>query len=468
MLDRPIAELAGLLRRRDLSPVDLARESLSRIGRDRALGAYVTVADDEALAAALVAERELGSGHDRGPLHGLPVAVKDNIDTAGIRTTGGSAALGDRVPASDAAAWSRLRSAGAVLVGKTSLHELAYRAPHPAFPMARNPHDPSRAPGGSSCGSGVAVAARHVVAALGTDTGGSVRQPAAFCGVVGIKPSRSAIPRDGVIPLSRSLDAVGLLARDPADALAALGAVSEPAGDAVAPVRVTLADDTSVGACVREALEGAAAALASAGSAVERTPLPSIDRWRRLHRRILGYEAYAEHGHLLEKTGPLFREAVLVGAAVTEAEYASALAERDELRPEDLMRDADVLLLPTVPNVAPPLDVATGRPTGEADLTRWTFLANVFDLPAVSVPAGDHGGLPVAVQLIGRRGSEATLLALACVIFVPPSPRRADRGAAATRSSTGAERAGLPRARSERTRSSTRARGRALPDRGSE
>lgn len=438
MLDRPIAELARVLRRGDLSPVELARESLSRIDRDRTLGAYVTVTADLALAAALVAERELRSGPDRGPLHGLPVAVKDNIDTAGIRTTGGSAALRDRVPATDAVAWSRLRSAGAILVGKTSLHELAYRAPHPAFPMARNPHDPSRSPGGSSCGSGVAVAAGHVVAALGTDTGGSVRQPAAFCGVVGIKPSRSAIARDGVIPLSRSLDAVGLLARDPADALVALRAVSETVGDAVAPVRVALADDPSVAACVREALEHAAAALASAGNAVERQALPSIDRWRRLHRRILGYEAYAEHGHLLDETGPLFREAVLVGAAVTEAEYASALGERDDLRPEELLGDADILLLPTVPDVAPPLDTATGRPACDADLTRWTFLANVFDLPSVSVPAGERGGLPVAVQLVGRPGSEATLLALASVVYMPHDttfPRSEDSGAATTRSS---------------------------------
>lgn len=417
MLDHPIAELASLLRRGEVSPVDLALASLERIERDAALYAYVTVTRDVALAAARAAEAELRAGRDRGPLHGLPVAVKDNVDTAGVPTTGGTAALRDRVPRSDAAAWSRWRDAGAVLVGKTSLHELAYRAPHPELPMARNPRDRSRTPGGSSSGSAVAVAAGHVVAALGTDTGGSVRVPAALCGVVGVKPSRDVIERDGVIPLSRSLDAVGLLARDPADALAALRALAPVPAPPASPARVAVASDVpSCAPCVRDALARAADALAAAGHVVVRHPALTLDRWRRIHRRILGHEAYVEHHRLLERSGPLFRQALLVGAATTDAEYAAALRERSELRPGDLLGDADVLLLPTAPDVAPPLDAATGRAAGGPDLTLWTFVANVFDLPAVSVPAGEHDGLPVAVQLVGGRGSETTLLALAGVV----------------------------------------------------
>ncbi|MDE3113600.1 MAG: amidase [Chloroflexota bacterium] len=417
MLDRPIAELAALVRRREASPSGLVRASLERIERDAALGAYVTVLADDALAAARVAEAELGAGRDRGPLHGLPVALKDNVDTAGIPTTGGSAALRDRVPAADAVAWSRWRAAGAVLVGKTSLHELAYRAPHPSFPFARNPRDPARTPGGSSSGSGVAVAAGHVVAALGTDTGGSVRIPAALCGVVGIKPSRAFVERDGVIPLSRSLDAVGVLARDAADALAALRALAPLAPAAASPRRVSLvAEPPSCAPCVRDALTRAADALASAGHAVTRRAAPDLDAGRRIHRRILGHEAYAEHHALLERTGPLFRQALLVGAAVSDADYAEALRARGALRADDLLGDADVLLLPTTSDVAPAIDLASGRAVGDPDLTRWTFAANLFDLPAVSVPAGEHDGLPVAVQLIGRPGSEAALLDLArCV-----------------------------------------------------
>ncbi|MDE3102397.1 MAG: amidase [Chloroflexota bacterium] len=417
MLDRPIADLAARLRRGEVSPVELARASLERIEHDAALGAYVTVTRETALEAARTAESELRSGSDRGPLHGLPVAVKDNVDTAGIATTGGSAALRGRVPAVDAAAWARWHAGGAVLVGKTSLHELAYRAPHPDLPMARNPHDPSRTPGGSSSGSAVAVAAGHVVAALGTDTGGSVRVPAALCGVVGVKPSRDVISRDGVIPLSRSLDAVGLLARDAGDALAALGALAAVPPAAMSALHVAVVSDTpSCAPCVREALARAADAVAGAGHAVAPRAMPALDAWRRVHRRIIGHEAYAEHAGRLDRTGPLFRQAVLAGGAITDIDYAAALRERSALRAEDLLGDADALLLPTTSDVAPPLDPATGRAAGDVDLTRWTFVANVFDLPAISVPAGEHAGLPVAVQIVGRRGGEATLLALAAVV----------------------------------------------------
>ncbi len=418
-LERGIAELAALLRRRELSPVEIVGESLARIDADRRLNAYATVLHDEAPAAARAAERELRDGRDRGPLHGLPIALKDNIDAAGVRTTGGSRAYRDRVPARDAAVWARLRRAGAILVGKTNLHELAYRAPHPDFGPVHNPHRYGYAPGGSSSGSGAAVAAGHVVAALGTDTGGSVRQPAAFCGVVGLKPSRAALPRAGVIPLARSLDVVGILARDLDDTRIVLDALA-PARPWSGAMRIGLSrapDDLPLSPAVADALEAAAATLARAGHAVSAHALPPLAPLRELHRRILHAEAFAAHRDRLEDTGPLFREAVLEGSRITADGYAAALRARKRLDVDALFGGHDVLLLPVTPDVAPPLDPATGRAATPVDINRWTFLANFADLPAVSVPVGMSDGLPVGVQLVGRRGAETLLLEIARPIF---------------------------------------------------
>ncbi|HZC30492.1 MAG TPA: amidase [Gaiellaceae bacterium] len=418
--DLSIAELGARLRGRQLSPLDLIRASLERIEADRALNAYVTVTATAALESARRAEAELRSGRSRGPLHGLPAAVKDNIDTAGVPTTGGTPSLRDRVPSQDASVWGRLREAGAVLVGKTGLHELAYRAPHPAFGAARNPYDAARAPGGSSSGSAVAVAAGHAVAALGTDTGGSVRQPAAFCGVVGIKPGRSVLPRDGVIPLSRSLDAVGVIARDPEDARTVLAALAPLASDTRRPLRIgVVAEDQAMAPAIHRAIVSAAGRLAAGGHRTLPAALPPLERLRTLHRTILLAEAYTEHHALLDRTGPLFQQAVGRGASIGGAELARALRERDALRPEALLGEADALLLPTAPDVAPLIDAATGRAAADTDLNRWTFLASLFDLPAISVPAGEHEGLPLAVQLVGRPGGEGALLDLAREAFMP-------------------------------------------------
>ena len=407
-----------------MSPVDLVRESLAHIEADRELNAYATVLAEEAFAAAAVAERELREGRDRGPLHGLPVALKDNIDTAAVRTTGGSAAYGDRVPAWDAECWRLLRDAGAVLVAKANLHELGYRAPHPDFGGVGNPHDRRRTAGGSSSGSGAAVAAGHVVAALGTDTGGSVRQPAAFCGIVGVKPGRARISRRGVIPLSRSLDAVGVLARDVDDAEAVLAALIPPGAPARVRARVGVTpayDDPDVSAAACGAVELSARRLAEYGHDVVEHRLPELLSTRRLHRAILLGEAHAEHRVVLDRTGPLFRAAVSEGARVSRAELAAALSAR-ERDADAVFGGYDALLLPVTPGVAPPLDPDTGRAAGDADLTRWTFIANLLDVPAASIPVATSEGLPIGVQLVAHRGGEALLLALARAIFTRVAP----------------------------------------------
>jgi aspartyl-tRNA(Asn)/glutamyl-tRNA(Gln) amidotransferase subunit A len=419
-----IAELAALLRSGGASPVDLVRESLARIEADRELNAYATVLAERALAAAALAERELREGRDRGPLHGLPVALKDNFDTASIRTTGGSAAYADRVPARDAESWRLLREAGAVLVAKTNLHELGYRVPHPDFGGVRNPHDRRRTAGGSSSGSGAAVAAGHVVAALGTDTGGSVRQPAAYCGLVGVKPGRARISRHGVIPLSRSLDAVGVLARDVDDAETVLEAFIPPGPPQRFRARVGVtpaSDDRDVSTAVSDAIALSARRLAEHGHDVVEHRLQELVSPRRLHRAILLGEAYAEHRAVLDHTGPLFRAAVSAGARVTRAELAAALSAR-ERHTDAFFGGYDALLLPTTPGVAPLLDPESGRAAGDADLTRWTFIANLLDVPAASIPVATSEGLPIGVQLVARRGGEALLLALARAVFTRVTP----------------------------------------------
>lgn len=422
-----IRALAAAIRAGQLSPVDVVRTALERIQADRHLNAYALVCGDEAIAAARDAERELREGIDHGPLHGLPVAVKDNIDTAGIRTTGGSAAYRDRTPSTSAPVWQRLQAAGAVLVGKTNLHELAYTAPHPDFGATRNPYAPDHAPGGSSSGSGVAVAAGHVVATLGTDTGGSVRQPAAFCGVVGLKPSPDLLSNLGIFPLAWTLDTPGVLARR-AEEVSIVLALLTPAlpSEPEPPVveRIGLVRPQPDAAPVDEhtlaALYAAADRLRAAGYTVEEIDLPPLGRWHAVHRVIIAAEAYAANQDTLTRTpelhGPHFRDAVLPGANISAADYLRAQhQQRAEIRQamREIFRRYSTLLLPVAPSPAPPLDPLTGRAIGE-HLTRWTFFANLAGLPALSIPQGlIPAGLPRAVQLLGPPCSDARLLRLA-------------------------------------------------------
>src|SRR5580700_1103800 len=224
-----IEQAAGKLRAREVSAVELARESLRKIhAAQPRLNAFITITDEVALEQARRADDDFARGVDRGPLQGIPYALKDLFDTRGIRTTGGAKIFADRVPDRDCAIYEKLRAAGAVLMGKTGLHELAYGVTNnnPHFGAVRNPHDPTRIPGGSSGGSGAAVAAGMVFFAMGSDTGGSIRIPAAFCGTVGLKPTSGRVSRYGVMPLDFSLDHMGPLARSVRDAALTLQAIA--------------------------------------------------------------------------------------------------------------------------------------------------------------------------------------------------------------------------------------------------
>lgn len=410
-LDLDTAVLIAMLRRGDVSPVELVRDSIARIERDAPLGAYITVCADQAIADARVAERV----RSRGPLYGLPFAVKDNIDVAGVRTTGGTRGIPWRTPRRDAPAWAALRRAGAICVGKTSLHELAYAAPHPAFRVARNPHDRRRAPGGSSSGSAVAVAAGHVIAALGTDTGGSVRQPAAYCGVMGLKPTNGAISTRGVLPLAPSLDTIGLLARDlAAMALCFAALVPDARASRASRILVGVVSDDAV-------VARAAERLRDSGFRIGPVALPDLAELHLHHRVVLRSEALHRYGtalgHHPRGFGHAFRDALLGEAAPGPATLAAARRARTAARASfgRIMVGHRVLLLPVTPDVAPTLDAATGGARGR-DLTRWTFFANFVGLPALSVPFGARGRLPRAVQFVGRPGDDRLLLALAATL----------------------------------------------------
>lgn len=410
-LDLGTAELIRMLRRGDVSPLELVRDSLARIERDASLGAYITVCARRAIAEARATERL----RVRGPLYGLPFAVKDNIDVAGVRTTGGTRGIPSRIPHDDAPAWAALRRAGAICVAKTSMHELAYAGPHPAFPITRNPHDRRRAPGGSSSGSAVAVAAGHVIAAVGTDTGGSVRQPAAYCGIFGLKPTNGVISIRGVLPLAPSLDTIGLLARD-LDAMALCFAALVPGARAARASRILIGIVTD-SAVVRRA----ARQLGAAGIQCGRVVLPDLAELHGHHRVVLRSEALDSYGAALARRsrgfGRAFRESLLGAGADGPAALAAAGRARRTARAtfQRILAGHRVLLLPTTPGVAPRIDPATGRAHGR-DLTRWTFIANFVGLPAISVPCGARGGLPLAVQLIGRPGDERLLLTLAAAL----------------------------------------------------
>src|SRR5436190_12283522 len=229
LVDLTVHEAAAAMRRREFSPVELADAYLARIEAvDPLINAYVTVTADRAHEDAVRAEQELSAGRDRGPLHGIPIALKDLIDTEGIQTAGGAEVYRGRVPERDATVAARLREAGAVLLGKTNTHELAFGATttNPHFGATHNPWDLSRIPGGSSGGSGAAIAARLATATIGTDTGGSIRIPASFCGCVGFKPTYGLVPKDGVMVMSHMVDHVGPIARSVEDAALVLQAIA--------------------------------------------------------------------------------------------------------------------------------------------------------------------------------------------------------------------------------------------------
>jgi len=444
----PLTALARMIVRKELSPVEVVRAYLERIAaRDATLRSYVAVCEESAMSTAREAESALMAGCVSGPLHGVPIALKDLFDTAGVPTTGGSKILADRVPERDATVVRRLREAGAIVLGKLHMVEFAYgpeglNAHHGA---PRNPWDAAiaRMPGGSSSGSGVAVAAGLAAAALGSDTGGSIRIPASLCGITGLKPTYGRVSRGGVLPLAWSMDHVGPMTRSAADAALMLGAMAgyDP-GDAstsVLPVPDYVAALTSdvkglrVGLLraffldaatpdVRGAVERAAVTLAGAGAIVDEVTLPSVVHVAAAAYAIVASEALAYHTPWLKTRladyDPEVRQRLQLGAFVTGADYVRAQQVRALVR-DDIdaaLAHRDVLLAPATPLTAPRVDERqTTLGDGPADvrgaLIRLTRPFNVSGHPACALPCGFSGdGLPIGMQLVGRPFDEATVL----------------------------------------------------------
>jgi aspartyl-tRNA(Asn)/glutamyl-tRNA(Gln) amidotransferase subunit A len=435
-----IAGLAPRLGAREVSPVELTERALERIAADDSgLNAFQLVLAEEARAAARTAEREIGDGRHRGPLHGVPVAIKDLLDLAGTPTTAGSRIQADRVVDTDAAAVERLRAAGAVIVGKTRLAEFAYApgSTNAHYGPTRNPHDPSRDTGGSSSGSGAAVAAGLVVAALGSDTGGSIRIPGSLCGIVGLKPTFGRVSLRGATPLAWSLDHLGPMTRTVADAALLLEALAGPdpadprtraapaaawsAGlDAgVRGLRIGVLDDDGEATPVREldayeSWQAGLRALQDAGALLEPIDMPVLGDLRVVNGALLAMEAAEFHAPMMRTRlvdyGEFARLRLL--AAHAYAPGASIRAQRARAtcrrRFEQRWGGIDLLSTPTMPGTAPPL--------GQPAPTRFTAPFNLLGWPAITVPAGAMGGMPIGLQLVGRPWDEATVLRAAAAV----------------------------------------------------
>ncbi|WP_433277604.1 amidase [Pseudonocardia xinjiangensis] len=435
-----LRELGMALRSGELSPVEHVTEILDRLAADTH-NAVISLDAEAALAQAAALTAELARGEWRGPLHGVAVGVKDLFDVAGLPTRAGSNVLADAPPAkADAAVVARLREAGAVVVAKLHTHEFAYgpTGDIAATGPALNPHDPTRITGGSSSGSAAAIAAGHLPLALGTDTGASVRTPAALCGVVGLKPAFGALSIDGVFPLSETCDHVGVLAADVHAASVAWDVLSRPDGTGggiqspgVAGVRVgVLVDDywRALDPALDAAVATAAETLRARGASVVEVSTPMIDELAATYPVIVGAEAYATHAAWLAERPQDYqdatRERLLPWAAQPAKEYVDALRARRRLAA--VMRaavgDLDVLLLPTTRLRATPVGAEEVEVAGTTVAVRPQLLAltlpfNLTGWPAVSVPGEvADGGLPAGVQVVGVRFEERGVLRVASAL----------------------------------------------------
>ncbi|MCY4087776.1 MAG: amidase [Actinomycetia bacterium] len=435
-------DLVRRLRQGELTSAALTEACLGQVERlEGELRAFVTVTPDVARARAAEADAVLADGRSLGSLHGLPVAIKDNIDTAGIRTTVGSAFFRDRVPDADAEVWRRLEAAGAVLIGKAQLHEFAYGATtqNPHHGSCRNPWDTARIPGGSSGGSGSSVAAGMAAAALGTDTGGSVRIPASLNGLSGIRPTLGRVPNTGVFYVAWSFDTVGPLARSIADCAEILAVMSgycptdpmsvdRPVEDFVAALSAGTAGlrvgvprnfffediDADIVALVRAAAD----VLADLGVSVEDVDVPGIEEANDACTRIIWAEAYAQHRERLAEQPSLFGEdlqrRLVLAHDVAGHDYARyrQLGRRWRRTLAELFERVDVLLSPTagtdVPEVGSEMIETTVR------LTHLTYGWSLAGLTALSIPCGfAQSGMPVGLQLAAAPWGEADLIRLA-------------------------------------------------------
>jgi aspartyl-tRNA(Asn)/glutamyl-tRNA(Gln) amidotransferase subunit A len=442
-----IEQAARLLRRKEISPVDLVEAALARIERwSASYCAFLTVLADSARRQARLAEREIRRGRARGPLHGIPISLKDNFHTRGVRTTAGSKILADFVPDADSDVAKMLARAGAILLGKTNMHEFAYgiTGENPHYGSSRNIWAHDRISGGSSGGSAVAVGTGMGFVSVGTDTGGSIRIPAALCGLVGLKPTYGLVSAAGVVPLAISFDHCGPIARSVADACIVLETIAGkyPRGETRPDYRrlrknrprrfrVGLPAEfyfERLDPEVRRLVEAAAKRFESLGARVEQVSLP------RLHGAIgqatlaVVSEASAYHesqGYYPARApeyGDDVRGHLEFGSQVRAVDYLGALTKRREIAGdfEAAFEKVDVILAPTSPIPAPRVGETEVRITGEretttrAELLRLTRPANLTGFPALSIPCGfTRAGLPVGLQLMGPRWSEARLLSIA-------------------------------------------------------
>jgi aspartyl-tRNA(Asn)/glutamyl-tRNA(Gln) amidotransferase subunit A len=435
-----IAEAGRLIASKKLSPVELTKALLERIAAiDTKINAFLTVTERQALAAARAAERAIMAGK-RGPLLGIPVAYKDIYETAGVPTTAHSRLLQDNVPQHDAEAVRRLREAGVVMLGKLATHEFAIGGP--AFdlpwPPARNPWDTQRFTGGSSSGSAAAVAAGLALGALGSDTGGSIRLPAAYCGIAGLKPTPGLVSRRGVIPLAPSLDTVGPMAWTAQDCAFLLDALAghdpdDPASAPRAPVGYAKAlaapikglrvgvlhhlheHDPPAAPEVLQAMQRAAAILKSLGCRVEDVSLPPLQEYNAVGRIIISAEAYALHeARLRERLSDYsrtFRIRVLAGALLSASDYIAAQRRRSDLiaATADVFRRIDVLITSPTTTAAPTL--SEQRPDDGFARPLPTTFANVAAVPSLVVCTGFTAtGLPLGLEIIGPAWSDALVL----------------------------------------------------------
>lgn len=420
-----------------LSPITLVEECLGRIedGND-ACNAMIFVGREQALDAARLAETELRAGRRRGQLHGIPIALKDVIDVEGWATTGGSRLFDGEVAVRDATCVANLRAAGAIIIGKTNLHELtAGGHANPWFGKVINPLDPSRGTGGTSSGSAAAVAAGYCVAAIGTDTGGSNRSPAAATGLVGFKPTNGLVSAVGVLPTARTFDTIGPLAVDVEDArlihYALLGKEAPPiARTSVSGLSIGLCEDlysAEIDPAVAAAHDRWLQQLTGEGAIIRSFSFPLAEEVRDAGRVILFHEMAWHYSDLIardpERVGKPVRDFVAEGLAIDEAAYAKALKFRDHACAQffEAIAGLDVLAVPVSPGLAPRLDDEmtqvgpTAVPYGAAGagFRRW---ANFFGMPAIAIPLPTGGGLPASIQLATVPTTEATLFSIASAL----------------------------------------------------
>jgi len=433
-----LTEVAARLRRRELTAATVTRVLLDRIQTlDGRLHAFVTLTEAEALADARRADDELAHGRWRGPLHGVPVALKDLFDTAGVRTTAGTVVMADRVPEHDATVTARLRAAGAVVLGKLALTEGAFVEHHPTVTPPVNPWSAAHWTGVSSSGSGVAVAAGLCFAALGTDTGGSIRFPSGACGIVGLKPTRGRVSRHGAFPFAASLDHVGPMTRTVADAAAVLGVIAGADPCDPTTLRAPVPDYTAaldgdvrglrIGVDRRYACDGVAPVIVATldalldifrtlGAEVRPVVLPPADALIDGWIAVCAADTALAHEPFFparaDAYGSPLRALIEHGRALPATELARILLAREEFSGSlaATFEEVDLLVAPTLSR-SPPTLTEVARLLGTWSPLRFTAPFNMSGSPSLTLPAGVTGdGLPIGLQLIGRHLSEDLLL----------------------------------------------------------